>query len=159
MDTIHEAREIAEQLQTAGSSGEDKAARRAPYDLVGIRWVDGVLYYDAKFQETTMGYTQFSELVASELKPKPLVESMKATPPMVTGRQSTSLEPTIRVKWLPASFEIDDINPEKALRLLENRGMKQQLSGYPQPEHLLCWLPGREWDTVVVDEETYYLYH
>lgn len=156
MGIICEARAQAEQLRAAGSPSEDQAAQRAPYRLVGIRWVDGVLYYEAEFEEKEIPSTEYSSLMARRSKPKLLVRSNSSSG---AEGHSTSLGSTVRIKWITASFEIHEIDPEKALRLLENQRLVQHLSACPPPKNLLYCVLGRDWDTVKVDEEGCEVHH
>lgn len=158
LEIIREARSRAEQIQADGNACEDKAAQRAPYKLVGIRSLHCVVYYDADFEERSMTVAEFFSLRASQLKPKLLVEDSSPTLDELERHSPTSGS-IVRVKWRMASFEINDIDPEKALRFLQHRRLNQQLSVCPMPERLLYWSPGEVFDSLVVDEESSRLYH
>lgn len=158
LEIIHEARARADELKAAGNASEDKAAQRASYKLVGIRWLHGVVYYDAEFEERLMTSAELSSVKASQSKPKPSVDYSSPTLEELE-RQPPTPGSIVRIKWRMASFEIDDIDPEKVLRFLERRRMNQQLSVCPMPEKLLYWSPGEVWDFLKVDEKSFELYH
>lgn len=158
LEIIHEARSRAEELKAAGNASEDKAAQRGRYELVGIRWLPNAVYYDAEFEEGPMTVTDFFALRASHSKPKPLVEYSSPTVEELETQPLTH-GLVVRIKWRTASFEIDDIDREKALRFLGHRRLIQQLSVCSIPEKLLYWSPGEVWDLLKVDEKSFELYH
>lgn len=150
LDIVLEARETAEQLQVADDCHEDKAAQRAPYDVVGIRWIKHTMYYEADFEETVIGQRRFLELTES-LPEHTWVQRKELVVPVGVGWQSVFLEPTFRVKWRSALFMINEIDPSKALRLLKDGRLHQQMSCLPLPERLLYWTQCEHHDTVLVD--------
>lgn len=157
LEIIREARARAEQLQADRNASADKAAQRAQYTLVGIRWLHDEVYYDVEFEERLMEVKDFFDLMTSHLKPKLLVEFSSPTVEELE-RQPSMPGSVVRVKWRKASFGIDEIDPEKAVRFLEQRRLNQQLSVAPMPERLLCWMPGEVCDYLMVDDEVYKLY-
>lgn len=117
-----EARETAEQLQAADGRHEDKAAQRAPYDVVGIRWINHTMYYEANFEETVIRQKWFLELTES-LPEHTWVQWKELAVSLGVGWQSVFPEPILRVKWWSASFKINEIDPSKALRRVKSLRM------------------------------------
>lgn len=150
LDIVLEARETAEQRQAADDRYEDQAAQRAPYNVVGIRWINHAIYYEVDFQETVIGQKRFLELTES-LPEHTWVQWKELAVSEGVGWQSGFPEPILRVKWRSASFKINEIDPSKALRLLQDGRLHQQMSCLPLPKRLFYWTQCEHYDTVIVD--------